>query len=39
VTTKEEITESLREQMKDPSLSSAMFDEYDRRIKLLDSEE
>ena len=36
--TKEDVRDSLLEQMKDPSLPSSVFDEYDRRVKLLDSE-
>lgn len=37
--TKEETVAVYREQMADTSLSAAQFDELDRRIKLLESEE
>ena len=39
MTTKEEVRNVMLEQMKDPSLPSSAFDEYNRRLKLLDSEE
>ena len=38
MTTKEEIKDALLEKMADPSLPGAMFDEYDRRVKLLNEE-
>jgi hypothetical protein len=36
--TKDDVRDALLEQMRDPSLPSTTFDEFDRRIKLLDEE-
>lgn len=36
---KEDIRDTLLEEMKDPALEAEVFDEFNRRLQLLDEEE